>query len=122
MAEHRYTLHSRPVSTKNSRVLGGGRSFMSKAARTRMAQLKMQLEVQHKHAGPLPGRYALELTVTYGNRASWLDGDNALSFVLDLVKKILVPDDSPLYLPRLSVESRLGAADRMDILLRELTA
>lgn len=121
MAEHRYTLHSRPVSTKNSRVLGGGRSFMSRAAKERMAELKTQLQAQHRHAPPLSGQFALEAVVTYGNRAGWLDGDNSLSCILDSVKGILVPDDSPLYLPRMSIESRLGAADQIDIVLRELT-
>lgn len=111
-----FTLYGRPVSTKNSRILGGGRSHLSKAART--ALKAMQRQLRDRHPGPpLQGRYDLCVTVYYGNLKSWLDTDNALNFTGDLIKGILVPDDKPAHLRDWTCRPRLSRNEEERMLI-----
>ncbi len=106
-----YRIEGRPVSTKNSRALGNGRSFMSKAARDALRDAQAQLRALHP-GPPLPGCYDMTVTVNYSNRRSWLDSDNVLNFCGDLVKGVLVPDDKPAHLRDWTCRPRLKTSTR----------
>ena len=116
---HAYKIMGRPVSTKNSRVLGKGRSFMSRPAQTAITDARQQLGLQHRRE-PLTGLYDVHIQVWYGNRAGHLDLDNASSFYLDALKKLVIQDDSPRYVRSLHISSEVGPNDYADLQLFEV--
>ena len=121
LSARHYTINSRVHSTKNSRALGNGRSFLNAKARAWLEAARQELRTQHK-GKPLEGCYCVQLVIYYADGRWNLDVDNAASGVLDSLKGIVVVDDSPTYISKLEVESRRSRQGKsyVDITLKEM--
>lgn len=116
------TINSRVHSTKNSRALGNGSSFLNAKARAWLEAARQELRAQHK-GKPLEGCYCVQLVIYYTDGRWNLDVDNASAGVLDSLKGIVVVDDSPKYIARLEVESRRSRQKKsyVEITIREMS-
>lgn len=117
----RLVINSKPFSTKNSRQLARGRSFINAKAKNAMRHAEAELAEQWQRE-PSKARWDLEVRIFYKNRASWLDRDNALSFVFDVMKGVIIEDDSDRYIANVFAPSPQVSANkeaRIEIYMKE---
>jgi Holliday junction resolvase RusA-like endonuclease len=117
-----FIIPGRVYSTKNSRVLGNGRSFMSKGAAAWLAAARKEIGVQYK-GEPLPGAFEVTIRAYYADGRHHLDLDNLSSGILDVLKGLVVADDDPKHIRKLTASSdvsRIGRAS-VEIILTEVS-
>jgi hydrogenase maturation factor HypF (carbamoyltransferase family) len=111
-----YRIEGKVRPIKNSRRCINGKSVMSERAHLWLASAKNQLAAQHQ-GEVLESQYDLEAIIFYSTLTYWLDSDNALSSITDAMKGIVVYDDAPKYLRRVSCEPRESTVDGAEVRL-----
>lgn len=116
-----YVVSGKVHSTKNSRQNVRGKSFINPKAKAWLKGARLELAAQHR-GQPLTGCYQVDLRIYYADGRGHCDLDNASSGLLDCLKGIVVVDDSPKYIGRLTVESEISryARAHVEIVLREV--
>jgi Holliday junction resolvase RusA-like endonuclease len=116
-----FRITGRPYSTKNSRSLANGRSFMSKGATQWIANARKELRAQFS-GDPLTGPYEVSVRAYYADGRHHLDLDNMCSAALDALKGLVLLDDSPRYICKLTASSQVSRVGEayMEITLTEV--
>jgi Holliday junction resolvase RusA-like endonuclease len=102
-----YRIPDKVMSTKNSRTLASGKSFINAKAQRWLDNARAELATQHR-GDPLTGCYCLMVKIYYADGRGHCDIDNAVAAVCDALKTIVIVDDSPKYIGRLEAESRVS--------------